>query len=172
MRRISVLCLAVAAALAFSACGRGNGAGKTGVPSPGADSGGDSAGAAVSDSPSVAEENGKMKISVTDGSHTVVFELNGSAAAKSLYNQLPLTVDVENYSDNEKIFYPGELDTSGAVNADAKKGTLAYFSPWGDVVMYYGDFGSYSGLYELGQAVSGADEIEHLSGKISITAAG
>ncbi len=125
---------------------------------------------AGSDLSSESKEERKMQISVTDGTHTVIFELNGSPAAKSLYDQLPLTIDVENYSDDEKIFYPEKLDTSEAVNADAKKGTLAYFSPWGDVVMYYKDFGSYSGLYELGQAISGSDEIESLSGTIDITA--
>ncbi len=115
------------------------------------------------------EEDDTMKIKVTDGTHTVLFELNASSPAKSLYDQLPLTVEVENYSDNEKIFYPEKLDTSDPVDADAKKGTLAYFSPWGDVVMYYGDFGSYTGLYELGKAVSGEDEIENLAGTLQIT---
>ncbi len=99
----------------------------------------------------------------------VVFELNGSNAAMSLYGQLPLTAEVENYSDDEKIFYPEKLDTADPVNADAKKGTPACFSPWGDVVMYYRDFGAYPGLYELGQAVSGTDEIESLSGTLQIT---
>lgn len=114
-------------------------------------------------------EERKMKMRVTDGTHTVVFELNGSPAAKSLHDQLPLTIAVENYSNDEKIFYPKKLDTSKAINADAKKGTLAYFSPWSDVVMFYRDFGSYRGLYELGQAVSGVDDIERLSGTITIT---
>ncbi|WP_167332850.1 cyclophilin-like fold protein [Desulfogranum japonicum] len=47
-------------------------------------------------------------------------------------------------------------------------GTLAYYAPWGDVVMFYKKFGSASGLYELGQAVSGSENIEKISGKIEI----
>ncbi len=117
------------------------------------------------------EEEEVMKIKVTDGKHEAVFQLNSSSAAKSLYSQLPLSVKVENYSDDEKIFYPEKLDTSSTVDANAKKGTLAYFSPWGDVVMYYRDYGSYPGLYELGQAVSGADEIQNMSGTIQVTKA-
>lgn len=113
-----------------------------------------------------------MKIRVTDGVRTVTFVLNGSPAAKSLYDQLPLSVKVEDYSDDEKIFYPKKLDTSKAVNANARRGTLAYFAPWGDAVMFYRDFGSYRGLYELGRAVSGVEAIELLSGTIKITAAG
>lgn len=55
----------------------------------------------------------QISVRGSDG-QKIVFQLNGSSAAESLYNQLPLTVQVENYSDNEKIFYPpDELDTSG-----------------------------------------------------------
>ena len=115
------------------------------------------------------EEGKPLKIIVKANGKTVTFELNESTAAKSLYDQLPMTVDVENYSNNEKIFYPEKkLDTSDAPLANAKKGTLAYYAHWGDIVMFYADFGSASGLYELGEAVSGNDEIVSLSGKIQI----
>jgi len=115
------------------------------------------------------EDETKLKIIIRGNGKTVIFELNKSTAAKSLYEQLPMTVDVENYSNNEKIFYPEKkLDTSVTPLANAKKGTLAYYAPWGDVVLFYVDFGSASGLYELGKAVSGIDDIVSLSGKIQI----
>jgi hypothetical protein len=99
----------------------------------------------------------------------IIFELNNSQASKDLYEQLPLVIDVEDYGSNEKIFYPLEkLDTNDTPLANAKVGTLAYYAPWGDVVMFYGDFGSASGLYELGNIVSGGEYIKDISGKISI----
>lgn len=111
-----------------------------------------------------------MKIQVTDGSHTVVFELNDTPVAKSLYDQLPITVDVENYSNNERIFYPPTaLSTSGGKEGDCPVGTLAYFSPWKNVVMYYGAASRYSGLYLLGSATEGKDQIKNLSGKITVS---
>lgn len=115
-----------------------------------------------------------MKIKVTDGTNTITFALNGSRAARDLYAQLPLTIRVENYSSEEKIFYPKKLNTSGtpAANAKVKVGTLAYYAPWGDVVMYYRDFssGSGAGLYELGTAESGKENIQNLNGQITISA--
>lgn len=112
-----------------------------------------------------------MKIKVTDGSYTVIFQLNEGSAAKSLHGQLPLTVEVSNYGSNEKIFYPPEkLDTSNVVEGGGPAGMLAYFSPWGNVVMYYAPFGSYQGLYILGEAAEGAENIENLSGTITVTA--
>jgi hypothetical protein len=96
--------------------------------------------------------------------------LNNSVAAESLYKQLPLKIMVENYANNEKIFYPPtKLNISNTPSAEGPAGTLAYFEPWGNVVMYYGSFGRYRGLYDLGIAVSGGEHIKELTGEISVT---
>jgi hypothetical protein len=80
-----------------------------------------------------------------------------------------LAVTVESYSDNEKIFYPPKkLNTANTPLADAKIGSLTYYAPWGDVVMFYDNFGSATGLYELGYAVSGSEHINGMSGTILI----
>ncbi|WP_319524876.1 cyclophilin-like fold protein [uncultured Desulfosarcina sp.] len=124
--------------------------------------------------PNAPETKTAMKISVTANRNTTVFELNNSGAAKSLYAQLPLRIKVENYGSNEKIFYsPKKLDTADTPQAAAHEtGTLAYYAPWGDVVMFYGDFGPAPGLYELGHAISGAEYIRRMSGWIRIERCG
>ena len=110
-----------------------------------------------------------MRITVHSNGSSTTFQLNDSQAAKELYDQLPLSIEVENYSNNEKIFYPPKkLATRDTPLADAKTGTLAYYAPWGDVVMFYGDFGSAGGLYELGKAISGMEYIRTMSGTIII----
>lgn len=110
-----------------------------------------------------------MQITVHSNGNITVFQLNDSQAAKELYDQLPLSIEVENFSHNEKIFYPPKkLDTSNTPLTDAKNGTLAYYAPWGNVVMFYKDFGTASGLYELGHAVSGVEHIQNMSGTIEI----
>lgn len=116
-----------------------------------------------------AEKDATMKICVKANGMTTVFELNNSPAARDLYYQLPLSIKIEDYSDNEKIFYPPrKLNKADTPTADAKAGTLAYYAPWGDVVMFYKDFGSASGLYELGHAISGSQNIPKMSGTIQI----
>jgi len=112
----------------------------------------------------------KMQIQVQDNTYSVIFMLNNSVAAESLYRQLPLKIVVENYGSNEKIFYPPtKLNISNTPSAEGPAGTLAYFEPWGNVVMYYGSFGRYRGLYDLGTAVSGTEHIKELTGEISVT---
>ena len=110
-----------------------------------------------------------MIIRVATDDYEVIFALNDTSAAASLYGQLPLTIDVENYSNNEKIFYPEKLDCRDVIEGTCGEGTLAYFSPWDDVVMFYGPQCKYPGLYILGEAIEGADNIRNLSGKIEIT---
>ena len=87
---------------------------------------------------------------------------------------LPLTVEVEDYSTNEKIFYPPEelacAETPLAMS-DTEGGTLAYYEPWGNVVMFYDGYNENSSLYELGHVVSGMEKIGRMSGTITITAA-
>ena len=100
---------------------------------------------------------------------SVVYELNDSPAADSLYEQLPITIPVEDYSTNEKIFYPPQsLDTSGTPQASDGAGTLAYYAPWGDVVMFYGDYSQNSSLFELGRVVSGSELVSGMSGTITV----
>lgn len=112
-----------------------------------------------------------LQIAVSDSEHTIVYELNGSPAAQALYGQLPLTLPVEDFGSNEKIVYPPSgLETADTPMAEGGSGTLAYYAPWGDVVLFYGAYSPNASLYELGRAVSGAEQIEHLSGTLEITA--
>ena len=124
----------------------------------------------ISNSETVKEEGDDMRILIRgEQDESIVFQLNDSSAAKSLYDQLPITIDIEDYSHNEKIFYPSkELDVSNTPMAKGPAGTLAYYEPWGDVVMYYDACGGASGLYALGEAISGADRISQLNGSIEI----
>ena len=115
-------------------------------------------------------DNTPRQIYVQFGENMVVYELNDGAAATSLYEQLPLTVEVEDYSTNEKIFYPSqELETADSPLANGGAGTLAYYAPWGDVVMFYDDYSENPSLFELGQAVSGGELVGRMAGTVTIS---
>ncbi len=109
------------------------------------------------------------RISVQFGENRIICELNDGTAADTLYDQLPLTIEVEDYSTNEKIFYPPQsLDTGDSPLAQAGAGTLAYYEPWGDVVFFYGDYNENPSLFELGQVLSGVEMLSEMSGTITI----
>lgn len=114
-----------------------------------------------------AEDN--MQIEVLNNNIRIVYELNDSKAAKELYDSLPITTDVENFSNNEKIFYPEvSLDTSSLPLARGGSGILAYYRPWGNIVMFYGSFSSNSSLFGLGRVVEGEGNISRLRGEITV----
>lgn len=114
------------------------------------------------------EENMQIRIVDKQGNE-ILFQLNDSSASKTLYEQLPLSVEIENYSDNEKIFYPPEpLDTSDTPLAKGPKGILTYYEPWGDVAIFYEECTGASGLYILGETISGEEQMESLSGEVEI----
>lgn len=117
------------------------------------------------------KEESTMEIMIQDEHDTTVrFVLFSSPAAKSFYEQLPLRVNVEDYSDNEKIFHPlKELETQDTPQAVASSGTLAYYKPWNNIVLFYENGQPSDTLYALGEAVSGKDNIKRLQGMINIT---
>lgn len=122
--------------------------------------------------PLTTQKEEAMRIIVKANGNTIIYELNDSQASKDLYAQLPLEIDVEDYGGKEKIYYPPQkLGTSNTPLVEsARSGTLAYYSPWADVVMFYDRFGYASGLYELGQAIQGEEHIRSLVGTVRIEA--
>lgn len=109
----------------------------------------------------------QIRVTAENGD-VIVFALNDSRAADDLYGQLPLDIDIEDYSNNEKIFYPAPLATDNTPRAKNQIGTLAYYEPWGDVVMFFGEFHENNSLYELGRVATGRELIKNLSGKVKI----
>lgn len=115
-------------------------------------------------------EDSSRRITVQCDEIAVTYALNDSRAADALLGQLPLTLALEDYGANEKIFYPSQpLDIDDAPLASGGPGTLAYYAPWGDVVFFYGDFSENPSLYALGEAVSGIDSISRMSGTVTVS---
>lgn len=120
--------------------------------------------------PTDKEENNTMKISVKSANYEMIYKLNNSQAAKALYAQLPLTMEVKPFSSNEMTFYPTQkLDTSGTPLSGGETGSLSYYEPWGDIVMFYAPCDPNSSLYELGTILSGKEDIDKLNGTITIS---
>ncbi len=108
---------------------------------------------------------GAYRMEVNDGTHRVVFVLNDTPASRSLIRMLPFTAELSDYGSNEKIFDPPEpLSKDGGLERDCPEGSIAFFSPWGNIAMYCGDAPEYPGLYYMGFAEEGKDKIKELSG--------
>ena len=112
-----------------------------------------------------------MNLQVPCPEWEVFFELKGGGGARRLYGQLPLTVEAQPFSSNEISFYPPErLDTENTPLSGGETGSLAYYAPWGDVVLFYAPCSPNGSLYGLGTAVSGGENISRLAGTLTVTA--
>ena len=64
-----------------------------------------------------------------------------------------------------------EILTAAAPAASGGAGVLAYYAPWGDVVLFYDGFSENASLFALGRAVSGAESIRDLTGTVTVAVA-
>lgn len=95
------------------------------------------------------------------GDEVITATLNDNPASRDLLAQLPLSLNLDDYSATEKIAYlPRKLSTSGAPDGiDPEVGDITYYAPWGNLAIFYRDFGYSRGLVRLGSVTSG---LEHL----------
>src|SRR5918995_6518962 len=103
------------------------------------------------------QEASTMKIRLTFDGKVVQATLLDNATARDFLSLLPLTLTLEDYASTEKIGYPPrKLSTAGApAGLDPSVGDIAYYAPWGNVAIFYKDFGYSAGLITLGRIDSG-----------------
>ncbi|WP_205273852.1 cyclophilin-like fold protein [Myroides odoratimimus] len=108
-----------------------------------------------------------MKVKISIGDKTATAVLYDNATGRDFAKRLPLTVEMEDYSSTEKIFYPKtKFSTEGApAGFDPSVGDLTVYVPWGNVALFYKDFGYSNGLVSFGKITSG---MEHLKVKGSV----
>ncbi|MNB97404.1 hypothetical protein D3C76_836530 [compost metagenome] len=114
-----------------------------------------------------------MNIRMTMAGQIITASLEESDSARDFFAMLPLTLPFENYAETEKIAYlPGKLTTQTAPEGiDPQVGDIAYYAPWGNLAIYYRDFGYSSGLIRLGRITSGLDALTaQPSGTLTIEA--
>ncbi|MFI1209822.1 cyclophilin-like fold protein [Streptomyces sp. NPDC020802] len=101
-----------------------------------------------------------MKIRITIDGTPVAATLNDSATARDFAALLPLTLNLTDFHENEKIAdLPRRLSTSGAPDGvRPRTGDLAYYAPWGNLAIYYRDGSPSPGndLIVLGHMPEGA----------------
>jgi hypothetical protein len=108
------------------------------------------------------DRNSAMDIRVTLDGRPVDATLNDSPAARDFAGLLPLTLDLEDFHQTERIAdLPRRLTTSGApAPAAPKAGDLTYYAPWGNLALFYRDGPSASAdLLILGHIDAGADRL-------------
>ena len=113
---------------------------------------------ALNHAPCGAEES-RMKIRLKLGDTVLTATLIDSKTTRGFISLLPLTLTLEDYAGTEKISnLPKRLSTEGAPSGiDPSVGDITYYAPWGNLAIFYRDFGYASGLVILGKIDSGTE---------------
>ena len=111
-----------------------------------------------------ANETSAMKVRITVGNEVLTATLLDTETSRDFMSILPLTLRLKDYASAEKIGYPPrKLSAKQAPPGYAPFiGDIAYYSPWGNVAIFYKDAGYAKGLIKLGNLDSG---VEKLAGK-------
>lgn len=129
----------------------------------------------VGDGPSAPERSEQgvedvMKIRIVVGGRTLTAVLEDSAGARDFAALLPLELTLDDYNRTEKIAdLPRRLATDGAPDGvTPKAGDIAYYAPWGNLAIFYRDFGYSRGLVRLGRIDGDPEEIARLAGPVRV----
>ncbi len=111
-----------------------------------------------------------MRIRLIVEDTVITATLTDSETARDFTSLLPLTLTLEDYAGTEKISYlPRRLSIEGApVGSDPSVGDITYYAPWGNLAIFYRDFGYASGLVILGR-IDGGMEALNVPGSVNVT---
>jgi hypothetical protein len=102
-----------------------------------------------------------MKISIKIQDKVITAALVDNATSRDFVSLLPISLTLEDYAATEKISdLPRRLSTEGApAGSNPSIGDIAYYSPWGNLAIFYRDFRYSSGLIKLGKIDSGIEAL-------------
>jgi hypothetical protein len=111
-----------------------------------------------------------VNIRLTVEGRVVNATLNDSAAARDFASLLPLTLNLSDFHESERIAdLPRRLSTTDAPESDdPQAGDLAFYAPWGNLAIYYRDAPPASGVVILGHLADGGAEVLATADQVTI----
>lgn len=111
----------------------------------------------------------KMKIRIAAGETVLTATMLDNATARDFMALMPVTLTLRDYAGTEKVGdLPRKLSTEGAPpGIDPSVGDITLYAPWGNLAIFYRDFGYASGLILLGKVDGGVEKLSQLDGKVT-----
>ena len=108
-----------------------------------------------------------IKVKITIGKKTARAIIYDNPTSRDFVSLLPLTLEMEDYNRKEKInLLSKKLTSKDAPSGfEPSVGDITYYEPWGNIALFYKDFGYSNGLISFGKVISGLETFE-VSGTI------
>lgn len=119
---------------------------------------------------STARKGSPMKIRLTIDGSVLTATLTDNAAARDFVAMLPLSLTLRDYAGTEKVSdLPSRLSVTGTpAGIDPDVGDITYYAPWGNLAIFYRDFGYADGLVALGHLDAGIAELAKRRGPFKV----
>lgn len=110
------------------------------------------------------------RIKLTFNNEEVIIKLYDNPTSRDFLTLLPLTTTLEDFAGAEKIgMLSKRLSTQDALaGSEPSVGDFAYYSPWGNITMYYKDAGYANGVIKLGKIESGVEKLGNINGDVTV----
>ena len=111
-----------------------------------------------------------MKLRLITQGEVLTATLEDNATTRDFVSLLPLSLTLRDYAGTEKVSdLPKRLSTRGTPpGVDPEVGDIAYYVPWGNLAIYYRDFGYSKGLVKLGHIESGSEKLAGARGEFVV----
>jgi len=111
---------------------------------------------------SIMNNSKEYKIKIVIGKETLTATLIDNATTRDFISLLPLDLKLDDYTGTEKVSdLPKKLSTEDAPSGfDPSVGDITYYAPWGNMAIFYKDFGYAKGLINLGKIDSGIEALK------------
>lgn len=112
----------------------------------------------------------ELPIRIVAEGWTATAVLADTPSARDFAALLPLRLMLADYAATEKVAnLPRKLTMEGApAGHDPAVGDIGYYAPWGNLAIYYRDFGYSTGLVRLG-GISGGLDMLRRPGNVAVT---
>jgi len=110
-----------------------------------------------------------MRIKISVANTVMTATMLDNATSRDFMSLMPITLTLKDYAGTEKVSdLPRKLSTQGAPSgSDASVGDITLYAPWGNLAIFYRDFGYAGGLIVMGKVDSGIDKLPKLDGKVT-----
>ena len=111
-----------------------------------------------------------IRIKLTFNNKEIIVRMNDNKTARDFIELLPLKLDFRDYAGTEKVSdLPKKLSKDGAPSGSKPSaGSFAYYSPWGNLAVFYKDFQYSNGLIILGETEAGLENLKDIDGEVKV----
>ena len=121
---------------------------------------------AISNNNVEANETFTVKIRIKVEQEVLTATMLNTETSCDFLSMLPLKLHMKDYSGTEKISdLPRRVSTENAPSGcDPSVGDIAYYSPWGNLAVFYNNSGYANGLVKLGSIDGGIEKLASRQG--------